>query len=104
MKIRISGRVGYLKLTYTSLIFPVTDGSVMPSVLLESILGLLSRISSIEAAESLALLLSGAKALLWETPTADIVKAKKTCRNSHWLELEGKQPYMEMREKNQTVP
>jgi hypothetical protein len=42
-----------------------------------------------EAAESLALLLSGAKALVWETPTADIVKAKKTCKNSHiWLELE----------------
>lgn len=63
----------------------MTDGSVMPSVLLESILGLLSIISSIEAAEYLALLVSGAKALVWETPTADIVKAKKTCKKSHWL-------------------
>ena len=53
--------------------------SVMPSLLLESIAGLLSRISSIEAAESLALLVSGAKALDWETPIAVTVKEKKTC-------------------------
>lgn len=54
----------------------------MPSLLLESILGLLSSISNIEAAESLALLVSGANALVWETPTADIVKAKKTYKKS----------------------
>jgi hypothetical protein len=61
-----------------------------------------------EAAESLALLLSGAKALVWETPTADIVKAKKTCRNSHiWLELERIKAVIhgdERKLKNQTVP
>lgn len=76
----MSGRVGYLKLTCCSSIAPTTDGNVMPSSLLESILGLLSRISNIEAAESLALLVSGPKAVVWETPTADMVRAKKTCR------------------------
>ena len=54
----------------------------MPSLLLESMLGLLSRISNIEAAEFLALVVSGAKALECETPFAAIVKAKKTCTNS----------------------
>jgi len=41
--------------------------------------GLLSRIQNIEAVESLALLVSGAKALVCETPVAVIVKQKKTC-------------------------
>lgn len=78
LKISTSGLVGYLKLTCSSSISPVTVGSVMPSSLLESILGLLSRILNIEAAESLALAVSGAKAEVWETPIAESVKAKKT--------------------------
>jgi hypothetical protein len=53
---------------------------VSPSSLLESILGFLSRIANIEAAESLALAVSGARPLDWETPSAPIVNAKKTCR------------------------
>lgn len=69
--------------------FPVIVGSVVPSSLLESISDFLSRIPNIETAESLALLASVAMALLWETPIADIVKAKKTCNEkSHLLELE----------------
>ena len=35
-----------------------------------------------EAAESLALVVSGAMALAWESPTAEIVKAKKTYEQS----------------------
>ena len=35
-----------------------------------------------EAAESLALVVSGAMALAWESPIAEIVKAKKTCKQS----------------------
>ena len=58
---------------------PFMVSSVVPSSLLESIAGFVSRISNIEVAESLALFVSGAKALLWETPTAVTVKAKKTC-------------------------
>lgn len=55
--------------------------TVLPSLLLESMAGLLSRILNIEAAESLALFMSGAKELLWEMPMAVIVKQKKTCTN-----------------------
>ena len=73
-----SGLVGYLKLTCSRSISPVMLGSVMPASLLESILGLLSRILNIEAAESFALLESGAIPLDSETPTAEIVKAKNT--------------------------
>ena len=36
-----------------------------------------------EAAESLALLVSGAMALAWETPIAAIAKAKKTCKEKN---------------------
>ena len=69
--------------------FPVIVGRVVPSSLLESISDFLSRIPNIETAESLALLASVAMALLWETPIADIDKAKKTCNEkSHLLELE----------------
>ena len=70
--------MGYLKLTCSNSIFPFIVGSVIPTLLLESILGLLSRIPNMEAAESLALLVSGAMALAWETPVAAIAKAKKT--------------------------
>lgn len=59
---------------------PTTFSSDLPLLLLESIVGFLSRISNIEAVESLALAVSGAKALDWETPIAVIVKQKKTCR------------------------
>jgi len=55
--------------------------SVLPSLLLESMVGVLSRMLNIEAAESLALLVSCAKALDWEMPIAVIVKQKKTCTN-----------------------
>lgn len=57
---------------------PFKDTSVVPSLLHESILGLLSRSSNIEPVESFALLMSGAMAVVWEIPIADIVKAKKT--------------------------
>ena len=53
--------------------------NVKPSSLLESMLGLLSRILNIEAAESMALVESGAKAELWEIPIAETEAAKKTC-------------------------
>ena len=43
--------------------------------------GLLSRILNIEVAESLALLVSGAKTLVWEMPMAVIVKQNKTYTN-----------------------
>lgn len=81
-KIWTSGRVAYLKLTCSNSISPLTLDSVVPSLLLESILGLLSRISNIEAAESFALLVSGAMALVWDTPIAEIVNAKKTCKTN----------------------
>lgn len=87
LNIWISGRVGYLKLTCSKAMFPVIVSSVLPSSLLESILGLLSTILNIEIAESLALLISVAMELLWETPNAEIVKAKKTCSEiSHLLD------------------
>lgn len=44
LNICTSGRVGYLKLTCSSSISPTKVDSVMPVSLLESILGLLSRI------------------------------------------------------------
>ena len=55
---------------------------ILPSLLLESIQGLLSRISKIEATDALAWVVSEEKAVLWETPSAEIVKAKKTCEGS----------------------
>ena len=64
LNISILGLVGYLKLTCLSSISPVMVGKVVPSSLLESILGLLSRILNIDAAESLALEVSGPRALL----------------------------------------
>lgn len=79
LNIWISGRVGYRKLTCSKAMFPVTVSSGLPSSLLESILGLSSTILNIEIAESLALLMSVAMELLWETLIAEIVKAKKTC-------------------------
>lgn len=80
IKIGTFGLVGYMKLTFLNSISPYTVFRVVPSLLLESIKGLLSRIPKIEAAESLALLVSGAKAVLWATPSVEIVKAKKTCK------------------------
>lgn len=79
LKIGTFGLVGYVKLMFLNSMSPYTVFRVVPSLLLESILGLLSRISKIEAAESLAFLVSGEKAVL-ETPSAEIVKAKKTCK------------------------
>nr|GLL30279.1 hypothetical protein Pyn_33203 [Ipomoea trifida] len=62
----MSGRVGYLKLTCFNSISPRTADNVVPCSLLESILGFLSRMSKIEAVESLALLSSarGSKKIL----------------------------------------
>lgn len=59
---------------------PFTVAKVMPSLVLASIFGLLSSISNMDAVESFALLVSGAMALVWEIPIAEIVKAKKTCK------------------------
>nr|GMD93206.1 hypothetical protein Iba_chr14fCG5170 [Ipomoea batatas] len=56
LKIWISGRVGYLNATCSSSISPRTVVNVVPSSLLLSILGFLSRMPNIEVAESLALL------------------------------------------------
>lgn len=63
LKIWMSGRVGYLKLTCCSSISPRVLGSVVPLSLPESILGWLSSIRNMEATESLTLLTSGAVAL-----------------------------------------
>ena len=76
LKIRTSGLVEYLKLTFCNSMSPFTIDKVVPSLLLESILGLLSRSSKIEAVESLALLVSGAMAVASEIANAKNVKAK----------------------------
>lgn len=85
LKISTWGLNGYLKLICSSSISPLICASVVPASLLESILDFLSIMENIEAAESLALLLSGLIALDCETPTAAIVNEKKT-----WRKFEGK--------------
>lgn len=87
LKICMSGLVGYLKLICWSSILPSITSNVMPSLLLESILGLLSSISNIEAAAPLLLLRSEGRLLRTESPIDAIVKAKMTCKRKLFREL-----------------
>ena len=71
-----SGREGYLKFTCLKSIFPSTFSSIMPSSLVELILGFLSMIASMDTVDSWAFVESVAIPLVWETPKAVKIKAK----------------------------
>lgn len=60
--------------------FPFRVSNVIPDSSLASILGLRSRTANTEAVADFALVESGARELDWETATAAIARAKKTCK------------------------
>lgn len=78
LKIWMSGRIGYLKLTFWKSMFPLTSSSVKPSSLLESISDFWSSKENKEIAESLAFVESEAMALVRAIPIVDTTRAKKT--------------------------
>lgn len=80
LKIGTLGLVGYVKLTCCSSTSPLTIFKVFPACTSGSILDSRSNKANTELTATLTLVKSGERPADWETPSALIVIAKKTCK------------------------